>query len=188
MIQQLLLGGQVVVIVLVYVFVWRVMRTAARDVARGGSATAHVAGGRAPAARGRTVGPAPAGGALVTSDAGESTIIPAAQAAQARRAAGLGEPRVVVVGSDTLRPGVPFVLEGSGLSVGRADDNDIVLDDPAVSGHHARLLPPGVVHDLESTNGTTVNGGARISGRRNLREGDTISIGATTFRFEVAAT
>ncbi|MBC7643960.1 MAG: FHA domain-containing protein [Thermoleophilia bacterium] len=185
-IQQLLLGGQVVVIALVYVFVWRVMRTAARDVARGGSSgSANVstrsAGTSAPGrAAGAAVGPA-------MGDAGESTIIPAAQAAQARRAAGLGEPRVVVVSSDNLRPGVPFVLEGSGLTVGRADDNDIVLDDPSVSGHHARLLPPGVVHDLDSTNGTIVAGG-RISARRNLRAGDTIVIGATTFRFEVAAT
>lgn len=184
-VQQLLLAGQVLVIVLIYVFVWRVMRTASRDVARGGSALAQgPSTGRASAAAqsgaGRLANP-------VLGDAGESTIIPAAQAAQARREAGLGEPRVVVTSSATLRTGVPFVLVGSGLTVGRASDNDIVLDDPSVSGHHARLLAPGVVHDLESTNGTLVNG-ARISGRRPVRPGDTIAIGGTTFRYEVAST
>ncbi|MFI5363581.1 MAG: FHA domain-containing protein [Elusimicrobiota bacterium] len=46
------------------------------------------------------------------------------------------------------------------LSVGRKDDNDIVIDNPAISGHHCRLSVQGgtyFVEDLESTNGTFVN-------------------------------
>jgi pSer/pThr/pTyr-binding forkhead associated (FHA) protein len=46
------------------------------------------------------------------------------------------------------------------LTVGRKDDNDIVIDNPAVSGHHAKITLAGdtfFVEDLESTNGVFVN-------------------------------
>ncbi|MDD5656170.1 MAG: FHA domain-containing protein [Elusimicrobia bacterium] len=46
------------------------------------------------------------------------------------------------------------------LSVGRKPDNDVVIDNPAVSGHHCRLSLQGgtyFVEDLDSTNGTYVN-------------------------------
>jgi hypothetical protein len=160
-ISQLLLVGQVLVVVLVYVFVWRVVRTARRDIlAPGGQMLA-------------------SGGAVVSQD---STIIPAADAAAARRAAGLAEPRVVVTSSETLREGVPYGL-GSGISIGRAADNDIVIDDGFVSSHHARLVPPATLVDLDSTNGTLVNGRA-LQGRVRLRNGDQFQFGATVFRYE----
>jgi pSer/pThr/pTyr-binding forkhead associated (FHA) protein len=53
---------------------------------------------------------------------------------------------------------IPFDKES--LSVGRKPDNDIVIDNPAVSGHHCRISLQGgtyFVEDLESTNGTFVN-------------------------------
>src|SRR3989338_2273537 len=46
------------------------------------------------------------------------------------------------------------------LAVGRKDDNDIVIDNPAVSGHHCKIRLEGdtfFVEDLNSTNGTFVN-------------------------------
>ena len=46
-------------------------------------------------------------------------------------------------------------------TIGRAPDNDVVLDDPTVSGHHARLSWAGttlLVEDLSSVNGTFVDG------------------------------
>jgi len=53
---------------------------------------------------------------------------------------------------------IPF--DKPALSVGRKPDNDIVIDNPAVSGHHCRLSLQGgtcFVEDLDSTNGTYVN-------------------------------
>jgi hypothetical protein len=61
-----------------------------------------------------------------------------------------------------ITSGVPdILLVSSPVSVGRADDNDLVLPDPEVSRHHARLEPDGQgwrAVDLGSTNGTWVNG------------------------------
>ncbi|OGR50017.1 MAG: hypothetical protein A2X40_09425 [Elusimicrobia bacterium GWC2_65_9] len=53
---------------------------------------------------------------------------------------------------------IPF--DKDSLSVGRKSDNDIVIDNPAISGHHCRIVRQGgtsFVEDLESTNGTFVN-------------------------------
>jgi pSer/pThr/pTyr-binding forkhead associated (FHA) protein len=53
---------------------------------------------------------------------------------------------------------IPF--DKDSLSVGRKADNDIVIDNPAISGHHCKISVQGgtyFVEDLESTNGTFVN-------------------------------
>lgn len=162
MVQHLLLAGQLLVVVLVYLFVWRVVRSARADLL-------------APRARG--------GRASTPMDAQESTIIPAADAQAARRSAGLRDPRLVVQQSDVLRAGVPFTI-GGGLTLGRAPHNDVVLDEGVVSGRHARVVPPGTVVDEGSTNGTLVNG-RQVSGRAALREGDIVQVGSTVFRYEV---
>jgi pSer/pThr/pTyr-binding forkhead associated (FHA) protein len=68
-------------------------------------------------------------------------------------------------------------FDGRVLSVGRSEDNDIVIDDPAVSACHARLcLEEGAlfVVDLGSSNGTWLNG--RQVGRERLAPGDVLSI------------
>src|SRR5438105_35498 len=63
------------------------------------------------------------------------------------------------------------------LTVGRAPDNDIVLDEPNVSRHHAELVDgtPPVVRDLGSRNGTRV--GDRLVRRSELAPGAAIGIG-----------
>jgi FHA domain/Transglycosylase SLT domain/Bacterial Ig domain len=64
-------------------------------------------------------------------------------------------------------------------SVGRARDNLICIDDPAVSQYHAVIEDRGDgfwLSDLDSTNGTTVNG-EPVTRERKLRDGDLISIG-----------
>jgi hypothetical protein len=66
-----------------------------------------------------------------------------------------------------------------GLRLGRAPGNDLVLVDPAVSGHHAAVDWDGaqlVLTDLASRNGTTV-GGRPVAGRVLLAEGDVLELG-----------
>lgn len=159
MVQQLLLLGQLVVVLLIYLFVWRVLRGARADLLAGG-------------------GVAAAGNVA----AQESTIIPAADVQAARRAAGLTEPRLVVDSSDVLRPGIPFTV-GGGLRIGRSQENDVVLDEGIVSGQHLRIVPPATIVDAGSTNGTLING-RRVEGRSVLRHGDVVQVGSTVFRFE----
>lgn len=64
------------------------------------------------------------------------------------------------------------------LTIGRRAENDIVIDHMGVSGQHARLDLEGetlVLTDLQSTNGTFVNG-KRVE-RAELRPNDWITIG-----------
>jgi Protein of unknown function (DUF3662)/FHA domain len=84
-------------------------------------------------------------------------------------------------------PGMPRVsLVSSPVRVGRADDNDLVLADPEVSRHHARLELDGQgwrAIDLGSTNGTWVNG-VRLNAA-TIAAGDELAFGS--FRYTVAA-
>jgi pSer/pThr/pTyr-binding forkhead associated (FHA) protein len=75
------------------------------------------------------------------------------------------------------------------VTIGRLPDNRVVLDHPAVSSHHACVFGDGeqfIVEDLQSTNGTFVNG-RRVS-RRTLRDGDVMTIGRHTILFDRTAT
>ena len=70
------------------------------------------------------------------------------------------------------------------ITIGRAPDNDVVVGDPATSGHHGRIeVRNGSfwISDLGSTNGTLVNGEAVIE--HQLSDGDAIAIGQSTLRF-----
>jgi dipeptidyl aminopeptidase/acylaminoacyl peptidase len=70
------------------------------------------------------------------------------------------------------------------VTVGRAPDNDVVVGDPATSGHHGRLeVRSGFfwISDLGSTNGTLVNGEPVIE--KQLNHGDQIAIGQNVIRF-----
>jgi pSer/pThr/pTyr-binding forkhead associated (FHA) protein len=71
------------------------------------------------------------------------------------------------------------------ITIGRAPDSMIVIDDPSVSGHHAQLERAGETYrlkDLESTNGTRVNG-IPIT-ETALRFDDRIRFGGVDARFE----
>src|SRR5207249_5510661 len=68
-----------------------------------------------------------------------------------------------------------------GISIGRAEDNDVVLDDSRVSRHHARIerTDGGIrVSDLGSANGTRLNG-VELEPKvpQTLRPGDSVGIG-----------
>jgi predicted component of type VI protein secretion system len=74
---------------------------------------------------------------------------------------------------------------GSVVTIGRLPDNTIVVDSPAVSGHHAcATLVDGrfILEDLDSTNGTLVND-RRIT-RHALQNGDVVQIGKHTLAFD----
>jgi pSer/pThr/pTyr-binding forkhead associated (FHA) protein len=77
-----------------------------------------------------------------------------------------------------------------GLTLGRVAACDVVIDDTKASRRHATLHVDGAVveiEDLDSSNGTLLNG--KAVKRRVLREGDVIQIGATaiTFREQAAS-
>ena len=78
-----------------------------------------------------------------------------------------------------------YPLEGRGpWSIGRSQENDIVVSDPNVSRRHARLLRADngfVVEDLGSTNGTLLDG-APID-RERIESGDELTFGQSTARF-----
>ena len=72
-------------------------------------------------------------------------------------------------------------LSSGSVTMGRMGDNDIVVDYPTVSRHHARLTWQGqayLIQDLGTVNGTSVNG-VRIDAPTLLRPGDTIGLGPT---------
>jgi hypothetical protein len=77
------------------------------------------------------------------------------------------------------------VIEGPVLQIGRAPGCDIVLDDRNVSRRHAEIRRRGpvvVLIDLDSTNGTIVNG--RRVREHPLADGDRITLGNSRLTFE----
>jgi len=75
-------------------------------------------------------------------------------------------------------------IEKRRVVIGRSKDADIQVEDPNVSRRHAEVRQEGAAHwvvDLDSTNGTEING--RRLKRAKLRPGDTITVGSTELVF-----
>jgi Inner membrane component of T3SS, cytoplasmic domain len=113
---------------------------------------------------------------------------------QAAAAAGLGRGSpsrrsflLIVQRSPSLDEGDEFPVNSAPLTVGRGGQNDLVLTgDDFASARHARIEVRGDgvwVQDLESTNGTFVNG-SRIAGAQRLDHGDVLRVGETDLRVE----
>ena len=138
---------------LLYLFIWRVVRTASRDMAVGQ----------------------------------ESMILTPVRPAAPRppRAVGL----LVVVESPELARGTTLEISRE-LTAGRDASSDLRLPaDGYASGRHARFVrgeDTDLVEDLNSTNGTFVNGD-RLTGSRPLHDGDQITLGQTQLRYEDGA-
>ncbi len=93
---------------------------------------------------------------------------------------------IIVLGP---RSGETLPVKPSGFLVGRSNICDLRLeDDLAVSSNHARIENLGgrwMLRDLESANGTEVNGQAVST--ITLQDGDMVSVGETQFRFTLDA-
>lgn len=77
-----------------------------------------------------------------------------------------------------------FELNAERVTIGRQASNDVVLNDKAVSGRHAAIvtiLDDSFLEDLDSTNGTQVNG--QPVTKHPLAHGDVITIGRNTVRY-----
>jgi FhaA, N-terminal domain/FHA domain len=94
----------------------------------------------------------------------------------------------VGAGSLILPSGQRIPLGDRPVTIGRLGDCTVPLNDQNVSRRHAQISPGQgayVVVDLGSTNGTMVNG-SRINGEQRLSDGDILSFGSTSVRFETS--
>ncbi len=79
------------------------------------------------------------------------------------------------------QPNQQFELNRDKLTIGRDVTNDVIISDPEISRHHARLIRTAngyAIEDLRSTNGTFVNR-QRISSLQQLYDGDVLGLGET---------
>ena len=75
-------------------------------------------------------------------------------------------------------------LDKERITIGRKPDNDIQIDNLAVSGQHAAIitiLNDSFLEDLDSTNGTFVNG--KLIKKHALKNGDVVSIGKHELKY-----
>ena len=95
--------------------------------------------------------------------------------------------RAVLIGSSGLVLGREYALDAPVVTIGRRDENAIVIKDPTVSRKHAELRRntngDWTVVDLGSTNGVKVNGRQVDSAR--LSPGDQVQMGTTYFTFDI---
>lgn len=125
--------------------------------------------GGAPAAS--VAAPAPAAGA-----------VPAPTAHRAPPLASSATPTRLVITSGP-REGVEIDLPAEQLTIGRSSESGLVIRDDYTSTHHARLMlwnDQWVVHDLDSTNGTFLDG-ARVTAPTPVPPNTPVTIGTTSF-------
>lgn len=163
MVDQALLVLRIGVLVLLYLFVWRIARTAIRDV-RGGQESMIIRPGQG------------------------FDHLPLADEQRAPVAAEPVPPgRLLVVESDVLPAGAAVLLEEHEVLIGRDPHAAAMLEgDGFVSARHALVRVRGTstsVVDLGSTNGTFVNG-ERIAIETRLSPGDEVAVGSTRMIFE----
>jgi hypothetical protein len=157
MLQIVLLAGKFAFLIILYLFIYWVVRSSTRELRL--AAPAAKQGGWAPEQTAAAAAPGRASAA--PSGAGVWTLVEA---------------------SPSLAVGAAFSFPlGVHALAGRSSDMDIHLDDTFVSSKHAlfEMTPSGLqVEDLRSTNGTQVNG-EDVAGTRVLQAGDRVEIGDT---------
>ena len=83
-----------------------------------------------------------------------------------------------------VRPDQKYDIKGT-MNVGRAPDNQIVVEHPTISRHHGWIKEDEgafMVFDIGSANGTFVNG-ERIEAPHRLKNGDVVCFGEVEFVF-----
>ena len=108
---------------------------------------------------------------------------------QSEQTTGQGDTRASVAEPvlEGMSPGIEgrrYTLRAGRQTIGRREDNDIVLDEPSVSSSHAWILNQQghhVVMNMLSTNGTFVND-ERVH-EATLRHGDRVRLGQAEFVF-----
>ena len=162
--EEALLALKIAFLVLLYLFIWRIVRTVGRDAR--------------PSQESFVIRPAAPP---------DSVPVPAPAAQEPAPPLPAGPPRLVVERSPVLQAGSELELDSTSFTVGRSFENDVAIDgDEFASARHLRIEPrrDGVwVQDLGSTNGTYVNG-ERIEEPRRLERGDVVAVGATELRYE----
>ncbi len=101
-----------------------------------------------------------------------------------RKASGIKGPALVV--TEGPLQGTVIPLEGAQITIGRAPDSTLVINDDYASSRHARLYPSEgawVIEDLGSTNGTWIDR-TRITSPTVLAPGAPLRIGRTTLVLE----
>uniref|UniRef100_A0AAU2JSK0 FHA domain-containing protein n=1 Tax=Streptomyces sp. NBC_00049 TaxID=2903617 RepID=A0AAU2JSK0_9ACTN len=113
--------------------------------------------------------------------AGAATQQSGRQAAPPQQRQRRGAPTKLVVSEGTLT-GTTVALAGQTITLGRAHDSTIVLDDDYASSRHARIYPDRdgqwIVEDLGSTNGTYLDR-TRLTTPTPIPPGAPIRIGKT---------
>jgi hypothetical protein len=131
----------------------------------------------------------PDGGAAPAPAPAPASTPPAVQSLPSLATPGGGATRVphgpasVLVITSGGKAGLEIPLGTEPLMIGRASDAGLQIRDDYTSTHHARLLLWGsdwVIQDLDSTNGTFVDG-ARIDSPTQVPIGTPVKVGATTF-------
>jgi FHA domain len=167
MLQIVLLAGKFVFLVILYLFIYRVIRSASRELRTAGQVEARQSWSAEPVVSMGRGAAAPGGGSA-----------PAEKEVWT----------LVVEKSPYLPQGEAYAFPpGAHALAGRSSDMDIYLEDTFVSSKHAlfEVTEEGFqVEDLRSTNGTQVNG-ADISGPRHLAVGDRVEVGDTLFQVEI---
>jgi pSer/pThr/pTyr-binding forkhead associated (FHA) protein len=93
-------------------------------------------------------------------------------------------PHLTVVAALGREPG-DVIDVSAGVTMGRGDAAEILIDDPFASSAHARIYARGdfmQLEDMGSTNGTYLNG-RPVRGAERLKEADVIRIGDTEYRY-----
>lgn len=185
MLEPVLFGFKILFLLLLYLFIYRVVRSLAKDLSSGAEPV------EMPAAQAPAAAPAPPAPRADTArvrkpePAPEPAPPPAETTSEFEELVSKLKPRLVVQHSQVLENGKIFQLKG-GATIGRSPRSDIVLPDEYVSSTHARIFPRKqflIIEDLGSTNGTVVDG-RRLEGEHQIKPGQEVVIGDTIFRYE----